>query len=129
MVLSIKILVITLIVVVFAPIGILSLKILPVMRISLIPRIPPRLIPVIGSYNIGRRISVIRGPSILIAEKVLEDSIQKPISVVIDPRCIRPNPRCRVRILRRGWIGIAPIALSIRRRRHCGDRASSQQDC
>ena len=40
----IKILVITLISLVFAPIGILSLKILPVMRLSLIPLMPPRFI-------------------------------------------------------------------------------------
>ena len=68
----IKILVITLTSLVFAPIGILSLKIFPVMRISLIPLMPPRFIPVIRSDNIGRRISVIRGPSILRPEKIIQ---------------------------------------------------------
>jgi hypothetical protein len=93
MVLIVKILVITLSVLVSAPIGIPLSKTLPVKRILLIPRIPPRRVPVIGSYDVGRRIGVIRGPSIVIAEKVIEDSIHKPITVVIDPRCIRPNPR------------------------------------
>jgi hypothetical protein len=127
MVLIIKILVITPSILVGAPIGILLSKTLPVMRILLIPRIPPRSIPVIRSYDIDRSIGVIRSPSIVIAEKVIKDSIQKPIAVVIGPRCIRPNPRCRVRILGRGWIVIASITLSIRRCRHYAHRASSQQ--
>ena len=69
MVLIIKILAIALAGMMSAPIGILSLKICPVMRISLVPRIPLRLIPVIGSDNIGRRIRIIWGPAILISEK------------------------------------------------------------
>ena len=72
MVFIIKILVITLTNVMAAPIGILSLKTLPVMRIALIPRIPLRRIPVIGSDNIGGRIRVIRGPAILIAEELIQ---------------------------------------------------------
>ena len=75
MVFIIKILVITLTNAMSAPIGILLFKILPVMRIALIPRIPLRRIPVIGSDNIGGRISVIRGPAILIAEELLQYSI------------------------------------------------------
>ena len=70
MVRIIKILVITLTNAMSAPIGILLFKSLPVMRIVLIPRIPPRLIPGIGSDNIDGRISVIRGPAILIAEEI-----------------------------------------------------------
>ncbi len=89
---------------VLAPIGILSTKTLPVMRISLVPRIPPRGIPGFWSYDIGGSISVIRAPSVLRAEKVIQDAIQKPVAVVIDPRRIRPHPRCRVRIRGRGWI-------------------------
>jgi hypothetical protein len=110
-----------------APVGIRPLKILPVMRVVLIPGIPPRLIPVRGSFNIGGRIGVIRGPAVLRAEKVIQQSIYKPITVVIDPRRIRPDPRLSVRIRGRGGIVIAILSLS--RRRHCGDRASSQQNC
>lgn len=58
-----------------APIGILLLKGVPVMRIFLIPRIPLRLIPLIGPDNMGGRISVIRAPAILIAEKMIQHSI------------------------------------------------------
>jgi hypothetical protein len=72
MVLIIKILVITLADAMSAPIGILLFKTLPVVRVSLIPRIPLRRIPVIGPDNIGGRISVIRGPSILIAEELIQ---------------------------------------------------------
>jgi hypothetical protein len=68
-------LVITLTFSVSAPIGIGPLKILPVMRVSLIPRPPLRLIPVIGSYNIDGRIRVIRAPSVLRAEKIIQQSI------------------------------------------------------
>jgi hypothetical protein len=75
MVFIVKILVITLTNAMSAPIGMLLFKILPVMRFLLIPRIPPRLIPVIGSDNIGGWISVIWGPSILIAEKLIQHSI------------------------------------------------------
>jgi hypothetical protein len=68
----IKILVITLTSLVSAPIGMLLLKTLPVMRLSLIPLMPPRFIPGNRSDNIGRRISVIRGPSILRPEKIIQ---------------------------------------------------------
>jgi hypothetical protein len=72
MVFIIKILVITLTNVMAAPIGILVFKILPVMRMALIPRIPFWRIPDIGSDNIGGRISVIGGPAILLAEKLIQ---------------------------------------------------------
>ncbi len=75
MVLIIKFLVVMLSILVSAPIGILLGKTLPVMRILLIPRIPPRSIPVIRSDDIRRSIGVIRGPAIVIAEKVIEDPI------------------------------------------------------
>jgi hypothetical protein len=68
-------LVITLTFSVSGPIGILSLEILPVMRVSLIPRLPLQLIPVIGSYNIGGRIRVIRGPSVLRSEKIIQQTL------------------------------------------------------
>jgi hypothetical protein len=68
----IKILVIMLAGLVSAPIGILALKILPVMRMSLIPLMPPRFIPGNGSDNIGGWISVIRGPSMLRPEKIIQ---------------------------------------------------------
>jgi hypothetical protein len=58
-----------------APIGILSTKTLPVMRISPIPRQPPRGIPGSRSRNIGGRISIIRSPSVLRAEKIIQDAI------------------------------------------------------
>jgi hypothetical protein len=75
MVLIIKFLVITLTNAMSAPIGIPLFKILPVMRIALIPRIPLRRIPVIGPDNIGGRVRVIRGPAILFAEELLQYSI------------------------------------------------------
>jgi hypothetical protein len=75
MVLVIEILVIMVTGAVTAPIRIPLFKILPVMRIALIPRIPLRRIPDLGSDNIGGRISVIRGPAILIAEVLIQQSI------------------------------------------------------
>jgi hypothetical protein len=71
----IKTLVITLTFSVSGPIGILSPEILPVMRVSLIPGIPLRPIPVIGSYNIGGRIRVIRSPSVLRSEKIIQQTL------------------------------------------------------
>ncbi len=112
LVLFIKILVITLTFPVSLPIGIRLLKLLIVLRISLIPRQPPRSIPVTGSDDISGSISVIWGPSIAGAVIVIQDAIQKPIAVVIDPRRIRPDPGLRVGISGRGCIR---IALSIRR--------------
>jgi hypothetical protein len=88
----IKILVIMLTRLVSAPIRILSLKIFPVLRMSLIPRIPPRPIPVIGSYNIDRRICVIWGKANPGAEEEIQEAIQEPVTLVKDPRRIRPNP-------------------------------------
>jgi hypothetical protein len=70
-VLFIKILVIMVARAVAAPIGIPLFKIIPVVRIALIPRIPLRRIPDLGSDNIGGRIGVIRGPATLIAEKLI----------------------------------------------------------
>jgi hypothetical protein len=112
MVLLIKILLITLTFPVSTPIRILPLKTLPVLRLPLIPRQPSRLIPVIGSDNIGGRIGVIGGPTVLRAEKIIQQSIQKPIAVVIDPWCIGSDPRLRVRIPGRGWISIAILSIS-----------------
>ncbi len=71
----IKILVIMLARMVLAPIGIPTGEILPVLRMLLIPGIPLRLVPVIGSDHIGGRISIIRGPPILIAVVVIQHSI------------------------------------------------------
>ena len=68
----VKILVIPLASLVSAPIGILSLKSLPVPRMPLIPVMPPRFIPGNGSDNIGGRISVIRRPAILRPEKIIQ---------------------------------------------------------
>jgi hypothetical protein len=106
-----------------APFRMLSLKIIPVFRMSLIPRIPPRRIPVIGSYNIDLRICVIRSKSISRAEKVIQDSIQKPITFVKGPGRIIPNPRCRY-----GTRGGRCIDLRLGKCGHRADRASSQQN-
>jgi hypothetical protein len=75
MVLIEKLLVITLTDAMAAPIRILLPKTLPVMGIVFVPDIPFRLIPLMRPDNIGRRISVIRSPAILIAEKVIQYSI------------------------------------------------------
>jgi hypothetical protein len=106
-----------------APMRILSLKIIPVLRMSLIPRIPPRRIPVIGSYNIDLRICVIRGKSISRAEKVIQDSIHEPITFVKGPGRIIPNPRCHC-----GTRGGRCIDLRLGKCGHRADRASSQQN-
>ena len=95
MVLIIKLLIITLTDAMAAPIGILLFKTLPVMRIAFIPGIPLRRIPGRGSGDIDRRISVIRGPAIFIAEKVIQYSMGKPVTLVKDPWRIRPHPRGR----------------------------------
>ena len=92
MVLLKKLLIITLTLPVFTPIRILPLKTLPVLRPPLIPRRPSRTIPVFGSDNITGRISVIWSPTLVRAVKIVQDAIQKPITVVIDPRRIRPHP-------------------------------------
>jgi hypothetical protein len=92
MVLLIKFLAITLTLTVSAPIRILPLKTLPVLRLPLIPRHPSRSIPCSGSDNIAGRKSVIGGPTVIRAVKIVQDAIQKPIAVIIDPRRIRPHP-------------------------------------
>ncbi|MGA2402078.1 MAG: hypothetical protein ABSG91_10260 [Syntrophobacteraceae bacterium] len=92
MVLLKKFLIIMLTLPVFAPIRILPLKTLPVLRLSVIPRHPSRSIPGFGSDDIGGSISVIWGPTVFRAEKIVQDAIQKPVTVVIDPRRIRPHP-------------------------------------
>ena len=87
-----KFFVISLTLPVFTPIRILPMETLPVLRLSLIPRQPSRSIPCSGSDNIVGRISVIWGPTVIRAVKIVQDAIQKPITVVIDPRRIRPHP-------------------------------------
>ncbi len=67
----IKILVIVRADLVGAPLRILSLKIIPVLGTGLIPRIPPRSIPVLGPDDIDLGIGVIRGKSNFRAEKVI----------------------------------------------------------
>ena len=91
----IKIFVIAVTILVTAPIGILAMKIIPVIRMFLIPGVPPRSVPVIRPGNISRSVSVIRGPPIFRAEKVIQDAMREPITVVKDPRGISPHPRCR----------------------------------
>ena len=108
------------------PIGIGPVKITPVPGMGLVPGVPPRGIPVMRPGNIGGGISVIWGPAVTRAEKVIEDAIQKPVSVVVDPRGIGPDPGGGVNILGRGWI---VITLSMPGRRHGDDRAAAQQDC
>ncbi len=92
MVLLIEFPAITLALPVLMPIRIPPPKTLPVLRPHLIPRKPSRTIPGSGSDNIAGSISVIWGPTVFRAEKVVQDAIQKPITVVIDPRRIRPHP-------------------------------------
>jgi hypothetical protein len=105
----IKILVITLTIMVVTPIRVSLRKGLHVLRMLLIPGIPPRLIPVSRSDNIGGRISIIRSPSILVAVKIIQQSIIKPISLIKNPRCVGPNPWYPVRILGWGCLVSAPI--------------------
>jgi hypothetical protein len=77
---------------VFLPIRILPQKTPPVLRPSLKPCQPSRSIPCFGSDNIAGRISVIGGPTIFRAVIVVQDAIQKPITIVKDPRRIGPHP-------------------------------------
>jgi len=120
----IKILVIVPTNLVSAPFRMLSLKIIPVFRMSLIPRIPPRRIPVIGSDDIDLRICVIRSKSISRAEKVIQDPIHEPITFVKGPGRIIPNPRCHCY----GTRGGRCIDLRLGKCGHRADRASSQQN-
>jgi hypothetical protein len=117
----IEIFVIAVTILVTAPIGILAMEIIPVIRMFLVPCLPLRRIPVVRPDNISRRVSVIRGPPIFRAEKVIQDSIREPITVVKDPRGISPNPRCRD-----GMKGRRGIDLSISGYRHGAQGASSQ---
>jgi hypothetical protein len=82
MVLIIEILVITLTHIVVAPIGIPLGKSLHILRALVIPGGPLRPVPVGCSDNVGRRISVIRSPTILRAKKVVEQSIIKPVPII-----------------------------------------------
>ena len=68
----IKILVIMLTSTMPAVIGILLFESPHVLRILLIPDLPPRRIPGSGSDNISDRIRVIRGPPILRAEVIVQ---------------------------------------------------------
>ena len=106
MVLIIKPLVITAGIGVVAPIGVAAIKIVPVLRMTFIPGIPLRSIPDVGSDDIGGRISVIGRPAILGAEKVLQDAVQEPVTFVIDPRRIGPDPWGGIDIRGRGRIDI-----------------------
>lgn len=108
-----------------APKRIRPLKTLPVLRLSSVPRLPHRPIPVVRSDNIGVRISVIRAPAVLGSEKEIQDAVQEPVPIIINPRRIRPDPRRGVRVRGRGWV---LISLGICRRRDGRDRASSQHD-
>jgi hypothetical protein len=92
MVLVKELLIITLTLSVFTPIRILPLKTLQVLRLFLIPHLPSRSIPGPLSDNIVGRISVIWGPTVIRAVKIVQNAIEKPITVVIDPRRIRPHP-------------------------------------
>ena len=74
-VLIIKDFVITLTLPVSAPVRILSVKILPVTRVSLVPDLPPGCIPFNRSDDISRSISVIGSPAILRAKKVIQNPI------------------------------------------------------
>ncbi len=112
----VKILVIVAAHLVIAPLRILALEIIPVLRMGLIPGIPPRRIPVPGSDDIDLRIGVVRGESNFRAEKVVENPIYKPVALVKGPGRIIPH------------IGGHDIALSGRRSGHRADRAPSQQN-
>jgi hypothetical protein len=92
MVLIIKFLIVMAALLVSAPIGIIPVEIFPVVRMSLIPGIPILTVPLTGPDDVGGSVGIIRGPPVSGAEKVMEDSIQKPVAVVIDPRRIRPHP-------------------------------------
>jgi hypothetical protein len=122
----IKILVITLTHMVSAPIGISLGKSLHILRVLLIPGRPPRRVPVGCSDNVGRRISVIWSPPILRAEKIVQQSILKPVTLVKDPWGVCPNPRCPVRVLGRwGRLVGASIIWAVRRHADIWPRAAN----
>ena len=89
----IKPFIVTLALSVFTPIRILLLKTHPVSRLPPVPRKPSRSIPRIGSDDIAGRISVVWGPTVFRAKKIVQGAIQEPVTVVIDPRRIGPHPR------------------------------------
>ena len=126
MVAIIEILFITLAGSMSGPIRVLSLEILPVMRVVLIPRMPLRRVPVCRPDNTGGRIGVIRGPAILSAVKIMQDAIQEPITLVKDPGRIRPHPRRGVNILGRGRVA---RAIGLSRGRHGAQRPPGQKNC
>ncbi len=89
---------------VIAPIGVTAMKILVVTWMGAIPVMPFRPIPVTGSDDVGLGIRIIRGPAISGAEKVLQDPILEPVTVVVDPWGVGTYPRGRGRPRRRRWI-------------------------
>src|SRR5208337_1197410 len=109
---------------VFTPMRVAVLEISPVSRMGVIPPFPSWTIPVAGSDDIGFRIGVIRAPSIFWAKEVIQDAIQEPITVVIDPRGIGANPRRRYDMHRRGRID-----LRLGKPRHRPHRAGAQGNC
>jgi hypothetical protein len=125
----VKILVVKLPVAMGAPIGIPLSKIPPIMRILLIPGLPTGRIPVRGSDNIGGSIGIIRGPAILIAVKIIQHTIVKPIALVINPRRIGPHPRRHARSRSRGSIVTAFIVRNGSGGSHFADGAPRQRNC
>ena len=123
MVINIKSLVIMVTNFMAAPIGILAVKIIPVYRMLPVPDVPPRGIPGRRPDHIDAGISVIRGPSIFGAEKVMQDAIQEPITVIKDPRRIRPHRRGQGRTQGRGGID-----LSLRKSRDGAEYTSSHHN-
>jgi hypothetical protein len=111
--------------VVIVPVMIVAVEIFPVTGMRHVPGIPRGPIPVLRPDNIGAGIGVIGGPAVLLAEKVIKDTVQKPVSVVIDPRGVRPHPGLRIRIRGWGWI---LIYLGMRRHGHDRHRASTQHN-
>jgi hypothetical protein len=89
-----------------APIGVSVMKIVPVPGMGPIPGIPFRSIPDVGSDDIGGGIRVIGGPAILGAVKVLQDAVQEPVTPVINPGRIGPDPWGGIDIGGWGWITI-----------------------
>jgi hypothetical protein len=103
---------------VLAPMGIVTNKIFPVMGMPFIPHFPLRTVPFHRSDDVSGGIIVIRGPSVSGTEVMVQYAVLKPVTVVIGPRRIRPDPRRCVRIRGWRWVGIGYIPLGITRRRH-----------
>jgi hypothetical protein len=100
-------------------------KKVPVMGMSVIPGPPSGAVPISWSDDIEGGISVIGRPSVQGTKKVVQDAVQEPITIVVDPRRARPHPWLRISIRRRGCI--PAVVLSMRRRRDYSDNSSSQQ--